>query len=100
MAKRRIAASAGLIAVGALVFTGLNLAGCHHHHRGNHFEMVDQIATFGVDLVMDRIEATKEQRREFHAAKDWILDEIELMAIARKPVEPPAQAESGHAQGG
>lgn len=71
--------------VAVVTLAGTALTGCHRRQpREADFELIDKIATWKLDQVLDKIDATKEQRKEFHAAKDWVLDEVQWMVEQKK----------------
>ena len=71
--------------VAVVALAGTALVGCRRPKPSEpDFELIDKIATWKLNQVLDKIKATQAQRKEFHAAKDWVLDEIQWMAEQKK----------------
>ena len=69
----------------SLGLLSLLMAGCHRNgHRRPDMDLVNMIVTYKLDEVLDEIDATRLQRDEFHAAKDWMLSMVEDGMRARR----------------
>lgn len=75
--KKKTASSVLWFVLAALLVPGSASSGCHRPRSSQAIpEAVDLVVTWKLDQALDRLEATEAQRQEFHAAKDWILEEI------------------------
>ena len=65
------------VIVAVFVGTVLAVGGCRRSGHGPpDIEYLDLMISYKLDAVLDEIEATDEQRDDFHFTKDWILDGI------------------------